>query len=40
MSGKGPNTSKLGSGDFCGGPVAKTSHSQCRGPEFNPWSEN
>ena len=23
--------------DFLGGPVAKTLHSQCRGPEFNPW---
>ena len=23
-----------------GGPVAKTQHSQCRGPGFNPWSGN
>ena len=26
--------------DFHGGPVAKTLHSQCRGPRFNPWSRN
>ena len=26
--------------DFPSGPVAKTLHSQCRGPGFNPWSEN
>ena len=26
--------------DFPGGPVAKTSCSQFRGPGFNPWSEN
>ena len=26
--------------DFPDGPVAKTSHSQCRGPEFEPWSRN
>ena len=26
--------------DFPGGPVADTLHSQCRGPGFNPWSEN
>ena len=25
--------------DFPGGPVAKTTYSQCRGPGFNPWSE-
>ena len=25
---------------FPGGPMAKTPHSQCRGPRFNPWSEN
>ena len=25
-------------GDFPGGPVAKTLHSQCRGPGLNPWS--
>ena len=24
--------------DFPGGPVAKTSHSQCREPRFGPWS--
>ena len=24
--------------DFPGGPVAKTPHSQCRGPRFTPWS--
>ena len=27
-------------GDFPGGPVAKTLHSQGRGPEFNPWLGN
>ena len=27
-------------GDFPGGPVAETLHSQCRGPRFDPWSEN
>ena len=26
--------------DFPGGPVAKTNHSQCRGPGFDPWSGN
>ena len=24
--------------DFRGGPVAKTPHSQCSGPRFDPWS--
>ena len=27
-------------GGFSGGSVAKTLHSQCRGPGFDPWSEN
>ena len=27
-------------GDFPGGLVAKTPHSQCKGLGFNPWSEN
>ena len=27
-------------GDFPGGSVAKISHSQCRGPRFDPWSGN
>ena len=26
--------------DFPGGPVAKTPHSQCRGPRFDPWLRN
>ena len=26
--------------DFPGGPVARTLHSQCRGPRFVPWSGN
>ena len=26
--------------DFPGGPAAKTPHSQCRGPGFDPWSGN
>ena len=25
---------------FPGGPVGKTPHSQCGGPEFHPWSGN
>ena len=25
-------------GDFSGGPMAKTLHSQCRGSRFHPWS--
>ena len=25
-------------GDFSGGPMAKTPHSQCRGSRFHPWS--
>ena len=31
---------KEGERDFPGGPVAKTPHSQCRGPGFDPWSGN
>ena len=31
---------KGNSRDFPGGPVAKTPHSQCSGPGFNPWSGN
>ena len=27
-------------GDFSGGPVGKTPHSQCTGPGFDPWSGN
>ena len=27
-------------GDFPRGQMAKTSHSQCRGPGFDPWSGN
>ena len=27
-------------GDFLGGPLAKTPHSHCRGPGFDPWSGN
>ena len=27
-------------GDFPGGPVVKTPHSQCRGPRYNSWSGN
>ena len=27
-------------GDFLGGPLAKTLHSQCRGPVFDLWSGN
>ena len=26
--------------DFPGGPVANSLRSQCRGPGFDPWSEN
>ena len=31
---------EIGNRDFPGGPVAKTSCSQCRGPGFNPWLGN
>ena len=31
---------KKRTGDFPGGLVAKISHSQCKGPGFNPWSGN
>ena len=31
---------KLINSNFPGGPVSKTSCSQCRGPRFDPWSEN
>lgn len=30
----------IASGDFPGGPVAKTPCSQCRGPRFHLWSGN
>ena len=33
-------TTTIFSGDFPGGPVAKTPCSQCRRPRFNPWSGN
>ena len=33
-------SSRVMSRDFPGGPVAKTLHSQCRGPRFDPWSGN
>ena len=36
----GHQVSKEGEGGFPGGPVAKTLHSQCRGPKFHPWSGN
>ena len=32
--------SKINCRDLLGGPVAKTSHSQCRGPGFDSWSGN
>ena len=35
-----PYDSKVQSGEFPGGPVAKTPGSQGRGPRFNPWSGN
>ena len=31
---------KDSTGDFPGGPMAKTLESQCRGPRFHPWSGN
>ena len=31
---------KVDARDFPGGPVAKTPHSQCRGPRFDAWSGN
>ena len=33
-------TNEKREGDFAGGPVTKTPRSQCRGPEFDPWSGN
>ena len=33
-------TVKTTSRDFPGGPVAKTTHFQCRGPRFNSWAGN
>ena len=36
----GRKQNKKHQGDFPGGPVVKTLHSQCRGPGFNPWSGN
>ena len=27
-------------GEFPGGPVVRTPHFHCRGPQFNPWSGN
>ena len=30
----------MNDGDFPGGPVTKTLHSQWRGPRFDPWSGN
>ena len=35
-----PETREDSVWDFPGGPVAKTLHSQCRGPGFNPWLGN
>ena len=32
------SSSKNNLGDFPGGPVARTPHSQCRRPGFDPWS--
>ena len=34
------NRKRLRTWDFPGGPMAKTPHSQCRGPGFDPWSGN
>lgn len=36
---EGTKVNKQG-GDFFGGPVAETPHSQCGGPGFDPWSGN
>ena len=35
-----PDVLEFTPGDFPGGPVGKTPSSQCRGPEFDPWSGN
>ena len=40
MKTKNMSIQKLVHWDFPGGPVAKTSHSRCRGPGFHPWSGN
>ena len=35
-----PHSKVINCREFPGGPVAKTPHSQCRGPGFAPWSGN
>ena len=35
---KGEAKRRSRTGDFPGGPVVKTPHSQCREPGFDPWS--
>ena len=37
---EGRSRNKAELGDFPDGPVAKTLHSQCSGPRFDPWSGN
>ena len=32
--------SRMNNGDFPGGAVGRTPHSQCRGSGFDPWSGN
>ena len=34
------NKKEFGRRNFPGGPVAKTLHSQCKGPAFDSWSGN
>ena len=36
----GPNSEKVGVGEFPDSPRVRTPHSHCRGPWFNPWSGN
>ena len=40
VSDLGPGQSRWKGGNFPCGPAAKILHSQCRGPRFNPLSEN
>jgi len=39
-TGTGRVTVKTASRDFPGGPVAKTTHFQCRAPSFSSWAGN
>ena len=40
MAGSNRHSKGISLGDFPGGLVVETPHSQCRGPGFDPWSGN